>query len=660
MAWKPIRAGRDHLQQYGKQPAVEAVAELIWNSLDAEADQVDVEVESASIGTDERALLHVTRIAVSDNGHGITPDLAEAAFLSLGDSWKKRLNGRTLNNKRALHGNRGRGRFFVYALGHRATWSSVAMVDDKPTLIEIRGDQGKIDGFMIGEPKTTTGPLGTTVTIAVEQGRSLTSLLRDDLHQQLAARLAPHLLANVDIAVTVNGQRLNPAALVDGEPTEIELDIAQAHLGGREAPVLTIVDWTDEMRPAPGIVLCNTNGTALIEIGKSAPAPVKSTGYLKWSGFSDTAQDLILAELQHSEIITSAVKTLDQHIKQRTGTVTTTIIKRLKDEKVYPYAEELNDPIQQTERDLFDLVAVTVRSTLNAGNRAQRAMSARLLKLALEERPESLDTLLAEALDLAPADRELLTDLLRVSPLGKIIGAASEVTRRVDLLTALRHLLYSPGISNRMREVDQLHPLVKDSAWLFGESWRLSRSETSLTNVLRAVADDDTLLEAELAANDGKVLADGKQGRVDLLLQRTIRSPGHQHRLIVELKRPSVRLRNTELAQIRRYASALSGHAGVGPSKWTFWLVGASTHPEIDGQLKQRDRAWGHIESGDDYDIYVTTWGSLIDEAEGRLAFYRDQLTYDITQGEAADRVRARHAELLPPEQSQKAGDPAA
>jgi hypothetical protein len=140
-------------------------------------------------------------------------------------------------------------------------------------------------------------------------------------------------------------------------------------------------------------------------------------------------------------------------------------------------------------------------------------MSARLLKLALVERPESLDTLLAEALDLSIADRELLADLLHVSPLGKIIGAASEVTRRVDLLAALRHLVYSPGISDRAREVDQLHPLVKDTAWLFGEDWRLSRSEASLTNVLRAVADDDTVLEAELAATGGKLLmADGKTG----------------------------------------------------------------------------------------------------------------------------------------------------
>jgi hypothetical protein len=241
--------------------------------------------------------------------------------------------------------------------------------------------------------------------------------------------------------------------------------------------------------------------------------------------------------------------------------------------------------------------------------------------------------------------------MLRHSSLGKIVGAASEVTRRLDLIATLRHVIYSPDVSDDMREVDQLHPLIKDNAWLFGEDWRLSRSEASLTNILRAVVDDEVVLEAELTSLGGEVLlADGRRGRVDLLFERTILNPGDQQRLVVELKRPSVSLRNKELSQVRGYASALTNHAGVGPSRWTFWLVGASCHSEINGQLEQRDRSWGHIETHDEYDIWVTTWGRLLDEAERRLAFYREQLKYDISQDQAVQRVRARHAELLPPE----------
>jgi hypothetical protein len=129
---------------------------------------------------------------------------------------------------------------------------------------------------------------------------------------------------------------------------------------------------------------------------------------------------------------------------------------------------------------MFDLVAVTARSTFSIGNQRHRAMSARLLKLALEERPEDLDKILANALSLSAADQEQLADMLSHSSLGKIVGAASEVTRRLDLIATLRDVIYSLGVSDHMREVDQLHPLVKDNGWLFGEDWRLSRSEASL------------------------------------------------------------------------------------------------------------------------------------------------------------------------------------
>ncbi|MBB5808903.1 hypothetical protein F4560_008671 [Saccharothrix ecbatanensis] len=94
----------------------------------------------------------------------------------------------------------------------------------------------------------------------------------------------------------------------------------------------------------------------------------------------------------------------------------------------------------------------------------------------------------------------------------------------------------------RMREVDQLHPLVKDNAWLFGEEWRLSRSEPGLTTVLRDVLADDALLEADLIASGGQVLRDnGRTGRLDLVLQRTIHTPGLQHRLVIRVEAPECR-----------------------------------------------------------------------------------------------------------------------
>jgi hypothetical protein len=40
MTWMPVRAGQDHLQQFARQNAIDALAELVWNGLDVEADLV--------------------------------------------------------------------------------------------------------------------------------------------------------------------------------------------------------------------------------------------------------------------------------------------------------------------------------------------------------------------------------------------------------------------------------------------------------------------------------------------------------------------------------------------------------------------------------------------------------------------------------------------
>ena len=652
MAWVPIHAGQDHLQQFGRRSSIDALTELIWNGLDAEADTVKVETDVQTMIDGSREMSYVTRVTVTDNGHGMTPDKAREAFASLGDSWKRNLNGRTVNGKRAIHGSQGRGRFFAYSLGHRANWTSIAETDGEFTQVEISGDQSRIDGFTIGEGKPVAGPTGTVVVIEVEQGRPLAALTSDDVTQQIAGRLAAHLLGNRDITVQINGLNVDPEPLIDGEPTELQLDeVPAGDLGEREVPVLLLVDWTDEMRSAPGVVLCTKDGASLVEVDKSgALGTVRSTGYLRWSGWSEVGADLLLARFHHPTVIDAAIDALAAHVAARTGAMTATIVATLKEEGAYPYPDEIDDPVRDTERQLFDLVAVTARGPLRQSNRRQRKMTARLLQLALQERPESLDVILGEALALSPDERDELAELLQFSSLGSIVGAAAEVTRRLDLLATLRHVIYSQEVAAEMREVDQLHPLIRDNVWLFGEAWRLSASEAGLTNVLRAAVGDDVALETELI-REGKIvrLPDGKRGRVDLLLQRTLVGPDdRQDRLVVELKRPSVYLGSAELTQVRRYAHALSEHPGAGPTRWTFWLVGSDTKDEIGGELEPQDREWGHVTRAQKYDVKVTTWGRLLDQSERRLVFYREQLAYNASQEQAVERVRQRHQELLP------------
>ncbi len=50
MARHGIKAGKTHLETFARQTAVDALSELIWNGLDAEADSIDIRMERGSLG----------------------------------------------------------------------------------------------------------------------------------------------------------------------------------------------------------------------------------------------------------------------------------------------------------------------------------------------------------------------------------------------------------------------------------------------------------------------------------------------------------------------------------------------------------------------------------------------------------------------------------
>jgi len=112
-----VEAQEDFVEKLTVASNAGALAELIWNGLDAEATKVSVEVDNSSIG--------LSSIRVRDNGHGIPPEEAEALFMHLGGSWKRSSN-KSKNGKRVLHGEEGKGRFRAMALGRVAEWSITA------------------------------------------------------------------------------------------------------------------------------------------------------------------------------------------------------------------------------------------------------------------------------------------------------------------------------------------------------------------------------------------------------------------------------------------------------------------------------------------------------------------------------------------------------
>lgn len=116
-----------------------------------------------------------------------------------------------------------------------------------------------------------------------------------------------------------------------------------------------------------------------------------------------------------------------------------------------------------------------------------------------------------------------------------------------------------------------------------------------------------------------------------MLSKATFHADRRQH-LVVELKRPSLTLTQAEVAQITKYAVAVSRDDRFKSAdvSWDFWLVGDALDDTVEELVNKKDQPQGlYTEGGKgDYRIWVRRWAELLEENRQRLRFFRDHLEY--------------------------------
>jgi len=108
-----VIAQPDTFLRIARSRPLSAIAELIWNSLDVDAEEVIVYFDENDVS--------LRGIIVEDYGLGATPEDAKEFFSKLGGSWKR--PGAKTKKGRVLHGSQGHGRYKALSLGRSVTWT---------------------------------------------------------------------------------------------------------------------------------------------------------------------------------------------------------------------------------------------------------------------------------------------------------------------------------------------------------------------------------------------------------------------------------------------------------------------------------------------------------------------------------------------------------
>ncbi|HMU79997.1 MAG TPA: hypothetical protein PKC57_07055, partial [Microthrixaceae bacterium] len=196
-------------------------------------------------------------------------------------------------------------------------------------------------------------------------------------------------------------------------------------------------------------------------------------------------------------------------------------------------------------------------------------------------------------------------------------------------------MVFDPESKGLVKERDNLHRVLERESWVFGEQFHMMSSEIGLTNALRHHL---RLLGREDTPVTPVTKVDGTQGRLDLMFSVAAKEQDRNRHLVVELKAPHVVAGSKEAAQIKDYARAIvedPQFAGT-HTVWDFMLVVNDYDRGVQKDINQVGRPRGILDESEidpdspvSYRVWVRRWSEVLESADKRMLYYKDNLAHD-------------------------------
>ncbi len=651
-----VEVQKDHITKVSGARPLPAVAELIWNALDADATRVHVDVESDDLG--------MSAITVTDNGHGISHEEADKLFTKLGGSWKH-LGAHSRSKRRLLHGKEGKGRFKALALGRVADWNVIFSEKGKFFRYSITIIRDDLTDVRITEPVEVgfDAPVGVEVRIT-ELDRSFRSLEVENATQELTENFALYLTDYSDAGIWFRGHKLDPDSVIVERSTIALKPIIE---DGTTYPAeVVLIEWQHANERS--IFLCGEEGFPFHRVApRFRTGGIPFSAYLKSSFIAQLQQKgmLELVEMSGSleASIDEASELVKQHFKEKEVDAAKSEIDQWKADEIYPYEDEPRSSVENAERKVFDIVALNVKRQLpdfSDSDKKTKAFQLRMLRQAIERGPEELQKILTEVLELPHSKQRELAKLLEEADLAHIISSSKLVADRLKFLSGIEALLFDDGLKENFKERSQLHRLLAENTWIFGEEFNLTVDDQSLTQVLRK---HRKLMGDEIVIDSPVKRIDGTKGIIDLMLSRSV--PRHhaneREHLVIELKRPTVDIGLREITQIETYAHAVASDErfrGLN-TRWHFWVISNELDEIAKGKAAQKDRPPGLVSLIDNGNIaiWVKSWAQVLADAGARMRFVQNELRATIDKESSLKYLRKVYDKYLPSEENLSGSD---
>jgi len=644
-----IGVEQDHLESLTKSSGINSLAELIWNSLDADASEIKINYKKNALGDYEY-------IKISDNGHGLDYEQAQYVFSKLGGSIKKIKQASPKG--RAFHGKEGKGRYKSLSLGDLIIFKSFYKEKDQYKYFEIKIDRNHLSHSELSDVKILKkgeGSSGFVVEIYNVINEKAGQGLNIKNRKELEIKFASYWINYQNFKIYFQNDELKFTSLIKNtfEDT-IVLDIEEKEKFNFD---IKIIEWNFDNTKKT--YLCNAKGIPFrdIPLGIRTSIPISMFIQSNYIENLHKSNNLNVAELDENiqGIVNQAKKIARNYIKDRLHYYSKEFIEELKRDNIYPYQGKPKDIVENSTRKVFDIVALQVNEYLpsfNEQSKSSKKLTFSLIKEALEKGSDNLTKILSDVIELPKDKQDELAEILKNTSLSDVIDTMTEIKNRLNFLNGLEQIIYNKDISKNVLERKHLHKIIIKETWIFGDEYTYGADDITLKNVLKAYLKSlgRENFEEIVEKGDNKEL----QTIPDVCLwqQYSLGSLGKEN-LVIELKKPTVDAGIIEAGQIQGYASKISNDNRFpkNKTKWKFFLITRNIKTELEPQLNQKGRKYGHLIEGENFDIFILTWGEIISEAKERHEYIREKLNLTIKNNEEGiDYLKEKYKEYLPDE----------
>ncbi|MES2960800.1 MAG: ATP-binding protein [Pseudomonadota bacterium] len=602
----------------------QAIYELVANGFDAMATEIKINFGNNGLGK-------VNKITISDNGDGIDSSNLETTFAKKGYTNK---NSVVTKKERDFIGCKGVGRYRAWSLGDNVTWKSYDKLNSRYHQIVMAEDGIDCD-FVQKIPNLRKGTIAE-----IHNDSKNYDLTVESLYEKLSQMFAIYILKyGVSIKVSGNNETkpIDKSTIKDQlEQKDITLDIKY----NDKKVVLRLYFWKNSKKKFDTIFLCNHHGYTMEERPEKAPNNISI--HILCEEFQ-TGSEIFSQEI--NQIIKNCLQHAMDWSVELAQKVHKDKLDDLKNNGIYPSVNNLS-LVDETEKNILESMSIMVSDyiDINHGNAKSRDRSKLILSLAnklLEHDVESFIKVVQDVVKLDKLDIERTNNILQYTSLTNLLNLGRECSNRLLCLKGIRNITQDGEKMKTIKERTHLHKIIERNCWIFGEEYNLAVTDQNTTNALKEIIKDDVKTYDDLVIGDVKDF-DGKIGVIDLLL--SMRNNRNEH-LLIELKRPSVKVGEKAIQQTKKYCMALTKH-----HRWEkgrkIKAIAVSTDVDEYGE-SDRENENHQVGFSADYTIHVKKWCEILNEAESRVTNFQKEVLNEINESEGYAYIKELHKDIL-------------